>query len=215
MSDRVSAIEVREVTRLFGATAALRGISCGFEAGTLTFVQGPNGAGKSTLLAILATILRPTSGSVSYHPFGKAPSVARRHIGWVAHESHCYRDLSGHANVAFSAELHGCAEAERIRQAGDRVGALGFWDQPVGTMSRGQRQRISLARAIVHEPSVLLLDEPTSGLDAASLARFEDVVVEERDQGAIVVVISHRDEWMNRLAGRRVRLERGRLVDPS
>jgi ABC-type multidrug transport system ATPase subunit len=213
MSDRVSAIDVQGVTRLFGATAALRGVSCRFEAGTLTFVQGPNGAGKSTLLAILATVLRPTSGSISYHPFGRNRSIARAHIGWAAHDSHCYRDLSGRANVTFNAELHGAGDPERVRMAAERVGAVPFWDQPVGTMSRGQRQRISLARALVHAPSVLLLDEPTSGLDGASLSRFEDVVVQERDSGSIVIVISHRDEWVNRLAGRRIWLERGRVVE--
>jgi heme exporter protein A len=215
MSLGVQAIAVERVTRLFGATAALRGVSCRFEAGTLTFVQGPNGAGKSTLLAILATVLRPTSGSVRYEPFGSSRERAREHIGWVAHESHCYRDLSGRVNVAFSAELHGDRDPERVRRACDRVGALDFWEQPVATLSRGQRQRISLARALVHEPSVLLLDEPSSGLDQASLARFEDIVVEERDTGAVVVVVSHRDDWVRRLAARRIVLERGALTNPD
>lgn len=208
---RVTAIEVRNLTRLFGATAALRGVSCRFEAGTLTFVQGPNGAGKSTLLAIVATVLRATSGTVAYEPFGPSRSAARRHIGWVAHESHCYRDLTGRENVRFSAALHGVNEA-RVAEVCERVGANPFVDQPVGTLSRGQRQRISLARALVHSPSILLLDEPSSGLDRASLGRFEDVVIAERDAGAVVVVVSHREEWVKRFEGRRLLLERGRLV---
>lgn len=210
--DRVTAIDVAGVTRLFGATAALRGVSCRFDAGTLTFVQGPNGAGKSTLLAIVATVLRASSGSVSYEPFGRSRTTARRHIGWVAHESHCYRDLTGRQNIAFSAALHGLAEEAAVQAACDRVGARGFVDQPVATLSRGQRQRVSLARALVHSPSVLLLDEPSSGLDRASLSRFEEVVVERRDAGAVVIVVSHRDEWAKRLSGRTMTLERGRIV---
>lgn len=211
MLEGISEIQVQGVTRLFGATAALRGVSCRFQAGTLTFVQGANGAGKSTLLSILATVLRPTRGNVDYAPLGPSRDLARRHIGWVAHESHCYRDLSGRENVAFAASLYGQPEAS-VQRACERVGATAFFDQPVSTLSRGQKQRVSLARALVHQPSVLLLDEPSSGLDAASLARFEDVVVEERDGGAIVVVVSHRDEWVKRLAGLRMVLERGKLV---
>lgn len=211
MLEGISEIQVQGVTRLFGATAALRGVSCRFEAGTLTFVQGANGAGKSTLLSILATVLRPTRGTVDYAPLGTSRDLARRHIGWVAHESHCYRDLSGRENVTFAASLYGQPETS-VERACERVGAAAFFDQPVSTLSRGQKQRVSLARALVHQPSVLLLDEPSSGLDTASLARFEDVVVQEREGGAIVVVVSHRDEWVKRLAGLRLVLERGKLV---
>lgn len=208
----VTDIEVVGVSRSFGATAALRGVSCRFEAGTLTFVQGSNGAGKSTLLAIVATVLRASSGFVKYDPFGTSRTAARRHIGWVAHESHCYRDLTGRQNIEFTAALHGVNDPRTVTGVCDRVGASGFVDQPLGTLSRGQRQRVSLARALVHTPSVLLLDEPSSGLDRASLQRFEEVVVERRDAGAIVIVVSHRDEWVKRLSGRRIALERGRIV---
>ena len=90
---QVSRIEVRGVTRRFGATLALRQVSASFEAGSLTFLEGPNGAGKSTLLAILGTVLRPSSGSIWYEPLGDDQAEARRHIGWVAHESHCYLSL--------------------------------------------------------------------------------------------------------------------------
>lgn len=213
MSTQVTAIAVERVTRVFGATAALRGISCRFEAGTLTFVQGPNGAGKSTLLAILATVLRATSGAVSYEPLGKQRHLARAHIGWVAHEAHCYRELSGRENVAFASELYGQRPGAQVAEVCERVGAGAFLDQPVSTLSRGQRQRIALARALVHQPSVLLLDEPLSGLDRASSERFEEIVAEERDGGAIVIVVSHRDEWVRRLRGRRIVLVGGRVQE--
>jgi heme exporter protein A len=101
------------------------------------------------------------------------------------------------------------------RRVSERVGISAFAERTVGTLSRGQRQRIALARALVHEPSVLLLDEPWSGLDAASAARLEHVVRDERDRGAIVVIVSHEPDLADRLAARRVRLDKGRVIDAS
>lgn len=212
MADRVSCIEVQKVTRLFGATAALRGVSCRFEAGTMTFVQGANGAGKSTLLGIIGTAQRPTSGTVLYHPFGADRQTARRHIGWVGHESHCYRELTGRENVAFAAELFGLRDPALVQATCDRVGAAAFFDQPVGTLSRGQRQRVALARALVHSPSILLLDEPQTGLDAATMDRFDEVLQAERERGAILIIVSHQGAWADKWGGRRLTLERGRVI---
>ncbi|HWZ93208.1 MAG TPA: ATP-binding cassette domain-containing protein, partial [Polyangiaceae bacterium] len=92
-------VEVRAVTRLFGATPALRAVNARFEAGSITFLEGPNGAGKSTLLAVIGTVLTPTSGEVVYHPLGAEVNLVRPHIGWVAHESLCYRELTARQNV--------------------------------------------------------------------------------------------------------------------
>ncbi len=163
-------------------------------------------------MAIVGTVLRPTSGVVRYEPFGTNRSAARSHIGWVGHDSHCYRDLTGKENVELAAQLFGACDSAQLTRTCDRVGASKFWNQAVGTMSRGQRQRIALARALVHEPSVLLLDEPLSGLDAATTARFDEVLVEERDRGRIVIVISHREGWAERVGANHLRLERGRVV---
>jgi heme exporter protein A len=203
---------VQKVTRLFGATAALRGVTCEFLPGTITFVQGPNGAGKSTLMSIVGTVLRPTGGRVVYEPLGTQTQQVRRQIGWVAHDSHCYRELSGRENVELAARLYGCTDADAVARSCERVGAGRFWNQPVGTLSRGQRQRIALARALVHSPSVLLLDEPLTGLDAATTERFDEVLLEERDLGRIVVVVSHRDGWAERTGGRVLRIEAGRVA---
>lgn len=212
MPDRVECVEVQKVTRLFGATAALRGVSCRFEAGTMTFVQGANGAGKSTLLGIIGTAQRPTSGAVLYHPFGADRKAARRHIGWVGHESHCYRELTGRENVAFAAELFGLRDPALVQATCERVGANAFFDQPVGTLSRGQRQRVALARALVHSPSILLLDEPQTGLDAVTMDRFDEVLTAERERGAILIIVSHQGAWADKWGGRRLTLERGKVV---
>jgi heme exporter protein A len=211
---QVSRIEVRAVSRRFGATLALRQVSTSFEAGTLTFLEGPNGAGKSTLLAIVGTVLRPSSGSVWYEPLGDDHELARRHIGWVAHDSHCYRELTGRRNIELVGQIHGVSELpQHVERVIARVGAEAFADRPVGTLSRGQRQRIALARALVHAPGVLLLDEPWTGLDYASVDRLEAVIREEVVRGSLVIAVTHGAGTAERLGARRVRIEGGRVVD--
>lgn len=209
---RIERIEVRSVTRLFGATLALRGVSATFSRGELVFLEGPNGAGKSTLLAVVGTVLTPSSGSVHYDPIGSDREGARAHIGWVAHESHCYRELSGRQNVELAARLRGVEPVAAWESACERVGARSFGERRVATLSRGQKQRIALARALVHEPSILLLDEPFSGLDPASSERLEQVLLDERDRGAIVIVVNHSLGLADRLGARTVRIEAGRVV---
>lgn len=212
-ASRLSRIEVRGVTRRYGATLALRQVTTSFEAGTLTFLEGPNGAGKSTLLAIIGTVLRPSSGSVWYEPFGDDPQLARQHIGWVAHESHAYRELTGRRNVELVAQIHGVADASaRVAEVIARVGAGAFADRPVGTLSRGQRQRISLARSLVHDPGVLLLDEPWTGLDVASVDKLEAVIREEVARGSLVIAVTHGAGTAERLGARRLRIEAGRIA---
>jgi heme exporter protein A len=207
----ISSIEVRGVTRLFGPNVALRSVDVEFRPGPITFVQGPNGAGKSTLMSIVGTVLKPTRGAVIYAPHGSSRQIARRHIGWVAHDSHCYADLTGRENVELAARIHGLDPTPAWRQACARVQAERFGAQPVGTLSRGQRQRIALARALVHTPSVLLLDEPLTGLDYASVERMEQILIEERDRGTIVIVISHTQGMAERLEGRRIYMHQGRI----
>jgi heme exporter protein A len=205
-------IVVRSLTRTFGATAALRGVNLELEAGTLTFLEGPNGAGKSTLLAVIGTVLKPTTGRVLYEPLGDDPVAARRYLGWVAHDSHCYRDLTARENIELAARVRGVAVAGAWERVAARVAAEGLSERRVGMLSRGQRQRVALARALVHQPSVLLLDEPWSGLDVASSALLERVVLEERERGSLVVVVSHTPGLSERLKASRVQLENGRIV---
>lgn len=204
---------VRNVSRLFGATAALRGVNCEFSAGTTTFVQGPNGAGKSTLLSIIGTALAPTSGVVRYRPLPPGRRLARAHIGWVGHSAHCYGELTGRENVELAARLYGVQDMAAVGRACDRVSARRFFDTPVATMSRGQRQRIALARALVHSPSLLLLDEPLSGLDIATAGQLDEILGEEVRRGCILIVVSHREGWAKRLGARELFLERGRVLD--
>jgi heme exporter protein A len=207
----IQRIEVRGVTRSFGATLALRGIDVTFESGTISLLEGPNGAGKSTLLSIIGTVIRPGAGSVWYEPVGDDPDAVRRHLGWVAHESHCYRELGARANVLLAARLHGADTSEAWRKVADRFDIGHLADRPVGTLSRGQKQRVALARALAHDPTVLLLDEPWTGLDQKSTALLEQALVEERDRGALIIVVSHGEGIAERIGARRVRIENGRI----
>lgn len=205
-------IEVRGVTRLFGATPALRAVSTRFEAASITFLEGPNGAGKSTLLAVIGTVLAPTRGHVVYHPFGSDPELVRPHLGWVAHDSLCYRELSARQNVELAARVYGVEVEGAWERVAKRVGAEALADRRVATLSRGQRQRVALARALVHDPSLLLLDEPWSGLDRASAEHLQRALIEERARGTLVIVVNHTDGLAEQLGARCVRLENGRVV---
>jgi heme exporter protein A len=180
-----------------------------FSSGTITVVEGANGAGKSTLLSIVGGLLEPTAGTVCWEPEGTAIGDRRERIGWVGHESACYRELTAFENVVLMARLNGASVASAMESL-ERVGARTLKERRVGTLSRGQKQRVALARALVHGPKLLLLDEPFTGLDAEGTMRLENILTEERTRGAIVVVVSHDPSLAVRLDARRLRLERGR-----
>jgi heme exporter protein A len=212
-SFEMHAVEVQEVSRLFGRTPALRSVSARFERGQLTVLSGPNGAGKSTLLSIVGTRLRPTRGRVSYlganGPLERED--VRRQLGWVSHESLSYQELSGRKNIELVLELYGLP-LSRYHEVAEAVELGPFAERPVATLSRGQRQRVSLARALCHNPSLVLLDEPWTGLDAASAKLLERLTLEMTERGAIVIVVSHEAGLAARLGARELRLQAGRIA---
>jgi heme exporter protein A len=208
-----AAVELRNVTKRYGAVRALVGVSARFESGRITVVRGPNGSGKSTLLGIVGTLVKPTSGEVDHGALGSSRAEVRGALGWVGHESLCYPDLGGRRNIELAARLHGVDERAAFERAQARFDLTAFAERPLRTYSRGQRQRIALARGLVHEPALLLLDEPATGLDAASTDRLRHVVKEEAQRGAIVVIVTHEDRLMQGLDVRVVALDRGRRVE--
>ncbi|NUP10273.1 MAG: ABC transporter ATP-binding protein [Polyangiaceae bacterium] len=195
----------------FGAIIALRNVTATFRAGEIALVVGANGSGKSTLLGILGTTLQPTSGEVEYGRPGRDIAEVRMEIGWVSHDTLAYGDLSGRQNIEIAAEVHGLDPKAAVRRAEERFELGAFASRPVRTNSRGQRQRIALARALVHEPSVVLLDEPTTGLDASGVRRLVEVVRECRDAGAVVVIIAHDPGTFDELGPVRYAMDRGQL----
>lgn len=212
-SAAVARIDVAKLVKTFGPTVALRGVDVSFHAERLTLVEGANGSGKSTLLAILGTLMRPTSGRVEYAPIGTDRARVRRHIGWLSHETLAYPDLSGRQNIELYARLCGVEIGTEWARWADRFELGPFVERPVRTCSRGQKQRIALARALVHEPSVVLLDEPTTGLDKSGVARLLSIVDQEVSRGAMVIVVSHEPELFRERARARVVLDRGRVKE--
>ena len=179
-----------------------------FTSGTITVLEGANGAGKSTLLGVLGGLIRPSSGSVLCLPMEGSPILWREQIGWVGHDSLSYRDLTARENVELTISLFGRGSWGEVSE---RVGASALENVPVRAMSRGQRQRVALSRALVHRPRVLLLDEPFSGLDVEGTSLLEGVLAEESSNGTIVVAVSHDPSFGDRMGAARVVLRGGRL----
>jgi heme exporter protein A len=205
-------VEARAVSKVYGRTRALAPTTLAFSAGESVALVGPNGAGKSTLVGILATLVRPSSGELT---FSGAPASAahRAALGVIAHESLCYGDLSGRENLAFFARLYRSVDAaRRIAELLERVGLTDAADRPARTYSRGMLQRLAVARALLHRPRLLLLDEPFTGLDRDGCATLAAVLAEERARGVILVVVSHDFPSLEGLVDRVVVLRRGRLV---
>jgi heme exporter protein A len=206
----ISNVVMQRVSRHFGSTVALKGVDASFEAGQITSLEGPNGSGKSTLLGILGTILSPTRGEVLYGSKQVDPAEVRGQIGWLSHETHCYPDLSPRQNLQLSASLYGMDQTA-WEKAAQRFGVETFAERTFRRLSRGQRQRVALSRAMIHAPSLLLLDEPTNGLDAEGVERLVAALSEEVRRGCIIVLVTHDAALAARVAGRRLYLERGRL----
>jgi heme exporter protein A len=185
-----AAIELDGLTRNYGERTALSGVTVRVERGRTLAVLGPNGAGKTTLLRILATLLRPHAGTARV--LGKAlPEegwAVRGSIGLLGHEPLLYRDLSGRENLDYHARLHGVPRS-RIEELLEHVGMAGRADEPIRLLSRGMVQRLAVARAVLHDPELLLLDEPTSHLDPAAAELVEPLV--GRASGRTRVVVSH------------------------
>ncbi|RDV39957.1 ABC transporter ATP-binding protein [Bradymonadaceae bacterium TMQ3] len=207
-------VTLRDVSRAFGRTYALHRVNTTLTSGSITALLGNNGAGKSTLLNILATVDAPSDGEVR---FGKVAfrDFARRgraRIGWVSHQTLVYDELTGRENLTFFGQLYGIPRIETITEEWlRRVDLNGAADRPVGTYSRGMKQRLTIARALLHDPQLVLLDEPATGLDQAGTALVSALLGELRDEGRIVVIISHNFSLIETLADNVLILRKGQL----
>jgi ABC-type multidrug transport system ATPase subunit len=209
------AITVHNVVKQFGRFAALRGVTAEFDAGRFHAILGENGAGKTTLLRALAGLAQPSQGAISI--FGKPPREACRDIGYMAHPSLLYDEMSGMENLRYFARLYGITRdgscEEVIRAVIQNVGLDPELTRPVGQYSQGMRQRMSLARAILHDPKVLLLDEPFSNVDVHSAQAMVALLRGMRDAGKTVFVITHQAPLLEGVADEFVWMQAGRIID--
>jgi len=188
--DQDPAVQLRGAGRRYGERAALRDVSLQLRAGQTLVVLGPNGAGKTTLLRMLATLLRPHAGEVRVlgHELPDDGFAVRGRIGFLGHEPLLYRELTGRENLLFHARLHRVAR-ERVDELLDAVGMRPRAEDPVAELSRGMVQRLAVARAVLHEPELLLLDEPLANLDPAAVAQVAPLI--GRGGGRTRVLTSH------------------------
>jgi heme exporter protein A len=207
----VAAIELDGLERRYGERVALAGVSVRVEEGETLAVLGGNGAGKTTLLRVLAGLLRPHAGQARV--LGAALPAERwklpGQVGYLGHEPLLYRDLSGHENLLYHARLHGVAAA-RVDELLGAVGMDRRAADPVRELSRGMVQRIAAARAVLHDPALLLLDEPRANLDPAAAELLEPLI--GRASGRTRVLVSHDVRGALAEADSVLRLKRGRPV---
>lgn len=208
-------IQAQNLVKSFGPRTALAGVDLSVEAGEFVTLVGPNGAGKTTLLRILATLTRPTSGTLriaSLDPSQASDDVHRR-IGFLSHRTLLYDDLTAEQNLSFYARMYDLDGAQaRIESLLKQVGLATRRDDLVRTFSRGMQQRLSVARAVLHQPQVLLLDEPYTGLDPSAAQVLTDLLADLAGEGCTVILTTHNIE-RGLTAGRRVIvLVRGQLV---
>jgi heme exporter protein A len=204
-----SAVAVTGLRREFGERSALEGVGFELSAGQSLVVLGPNGSGKTTLLRILATLLRPTGGQVRVlgAPLPAEAWKVRGRIGFLGHEPLLYRDLSGRENLRFQARLHGLgteAAEWRIAELLTAVGMKRRADQRVAELSAGMRQRLAIARCVLHEPELLLLDEPDSNLDAEGREAARRLI--GPGEGRTRVIVTHDPERFETEADQVLRL---------
>jgi heme exporter protein A len=209
-----TSLSFTDVSRSYGRRWALSRVSLRCDAGEIIGLLGANGAGKSTFLAIAASLLSPSAGRVQYgeHDVGAGASLRRR-IGLVGHDLFLYPELTAAENLAFYARLHGLPDAAaRVTRALDRAQLTSRRDDQVAGFSRGMRQRLTLERALLHEPRLVLLDEPFTGLDDRSAQALVSRLDELRAAGSIVIVATHDLEVVEPVLTRAVMLREGKLA---
>jgi heme exporter protein A len=209
-ADRV--LELSNVSKFFGDLEALRGIHFQVAPGESVFLYGPNGAGKTTLLRTLAALSRPSEGEVRFagQDLYRNPAAAKSAIGFVSHSTFLYGELTARENLRFVGKLFGLASLEeKIGRALELFAVENRGNEPVRQLSRGLQQRVTLARAFLHDPDFLLLDEPFTGLDAAAADNLQSLLARLPERGKALVFSAHDFARGAAIARRLVALQAG------
>lgn len=213
----MNAIEASHLTKAFGARKAIDDVSFALPEGSFLSIFGPNGAGKTTLLRMLSTLSRPTSGTVSIAGIEakEKPDEVRERVGLISHLPMLYPDLTAEENLMFYARIYGVDDPQdRVDYLLDAVGLAHRKLDTLRTFSRGMAQRVSIARALVHDPAIVLLDEPYSGLDPHAVEIFDDLIGSVR-AGRTFVMVSHDLAKGFAMCTHALVLARGRVVSFS
>ena len=212
-----AAVTVERLEKVLGKKQVLRGISFEAGKGEIFGLLGPNGAGKTTTLRTICTLLSPNAGSINVLGFDTrtAPAEVRRRVGVVTAEIGVYPRLSARENITYFArlsELAGPAVNKRVDAVLDRLDMRDFAGQRAESLSSGQKQKVAIARAIVHDPPVLMFDEPTSNLDVLASKEIRDFMVESRGRGKCVIFSTHVLHDAERLCDRVTIIHEGKVV---
>lgn len=209
------AIEIKQLVKTYGDHYALRGIDLRIQWGGSLAIFGPNGAGKTTLIKVLATLAKPSSGDAWVGGFNlrEDSAMVRRQIGVVTHQTLMYDDLSAYENLRFYGKMYNVPHpTERIRQLLADVGLESRIHDPVRTLSRGMQQRLAIARALIHDPPILLLDEPGTGLDQHASAMLVNILSSTENRQRTVVLTTHSLEQGLALSNQVVILTDGKIA---
>ena len=215
ISDAPPIIIADGVIKQFGRFAALRGVNAEFAPGRLYVILGDNGAGKTTLLRTIAGLAQPTRGTISVLGAKEIKTVCSQ-IGYMAHPSLLYDEMTGLENLRYFAGLYGIhndAANFTCREAIISVKLDPDLNRPVGQYSQGMRQRMSLARALLNDPALLLLDEPFSNVDFHSAQEMGTLLGQMRDQGKTLLVVTHQPGLLESAADEFVWMDSGKIVD--
>jgi heme ABC exporter ATP-binding subunit CcmA len=205
-------VSVTNLIKQFGRFAALRDVSADFPAGRLYAILGDNGAGKTTLLRALAGLTQPTQGTISILGSKNIREICQQ-IGYLAHPSLLYDEMSGMENLRYFAQLYGIEDDQRCASVIAAVQLDPALQRPVGQYSQGMRQRMSLARALLNDPKILLLDEPFSNVDTRSAREMVSLLVQMRDTGKTIFVVTHQPALLEQAADEFVKMDAGKIVN--
>ncbi len=214
-------IEAKNIRKRFKSRKktvdALKGISFRAEAGEIFGLLGPNGAGKTTTLRILSTMLSPTAGTAIVEGFDvlKKPAEIRKKIGFLSTETGLYDRLTPDDTLKFFGRLAGMGDREILKRADylfERLGLENDRKRLISGFSTGMKQKVSIARALVHNPSVIVFDEPTNGLDVLAAKTVTDFLKEMRNEGKTVIISSHNLNLVEKICDRFVIIDTGNIV---
>jgi ABC-type multidrug transport system ATPase subunit len=205
-------VTISNLIKQFGRFAALRGVTAEFSGGKLYAILGDNGAGKTTLLRTLAGLNNPSSGEIAILGSRKFHDICQQ-VGYMAHPSLLYDEMSGLENLQYFAQLYGIVNIARCAEVIRAVGLDPELVRPIGQYSQGMKQRMSLARALLNDPTILLLDEPFSNVDLHSAAEMVRLLTGLRDQGKTIFVVTHQAALLDGAADEFIWMEYGNIVE--